>query len=160
MQGLLFEGSILTYDPATNDAEWISVRGTVNDLSPMQDASTRELSNITIPDSPKDVPQIDCFGEHQQECVAEAPAKAFCVGIVPHEWEEMMEEALPDGENMSSDSSEELDSNESTPRCHHSDSISQAEEEGEDREKLTGSLLWDPLGGPAKETTVGYPTLG
>ena len=58
-----------------------------------------------------------------------------------------MEEAPPDGENMSSDSSEELDSDEGTPRCRHSDSISQAEEEGEDREKLTGEPAVGPAGG-------------
>ena len=76
----------------------------------MEDASTQELSNITIPDSPKDVPQIDRFGEHWQECIAEAPAEGFCTGIILHEGEEVMEQALPDGEEMSSDSSEESDS--------------------------------------------------
>ena len=57
-----------------------------------------------------------------------------------------MEQVPPDGKNVSSISSEELDSNEGTPRCHHSDSISQAEEESEDREELTGD--------PAKELAV------
>ena len=77
---------------------------------------------------------------------------------------------------MSSDSSKELDSNEGTPRCHHSDSINQAEEEGEDREELTGEpaeeftgeptdeLTGEPTAGPierpAEETAVGCPTLG
>ena len=63
----MFKGSIIAYDLATNGVEWISVWGTVNDLSPMEDASTQELSNITIQDSPEDAPQINCFGEHQQE---------------------------------------------------------------------------------------------
>ena len=49
------------------------MRGTINDLSPVEDASTEELNNITIPASPKDAPQIDHFGEHQQEQVVEAP---------------------------------------------------------------------------------------
>ena len=107
VQGLLFEGSILAYNLATNGSDWISVRGTINDLSPTEDASAQELSNITIPDSPKDAPQIDHFGEHWQEHVAEAPAEAFSAGIVSHEGEEVMEELPPDGENISSDSSEE-----------------------------------------------------
>ena len=63
-RGLLFEGSVLTYDPATNGAEWIPVRGTVNDLSPMEDGCALELSNITIPDFPEDAPLIDHFRQH------------------------------------------------------------------------------------------------
>ena len=136
VQGLLFKGSILAYDLATNSAEWISVRGTVNDLSPVEDASAWELSNITIPDPPEDAPQIDHFGEHWQEHIAEAHAKAFHIGIVPCKGEEVMEDSPPDGENVSSDSSEESDSDEGTPRHCHSDSVSQAEEEGEDGEEL------------------------
>ena len=152
MQGLLLEGSILTYNPATNGAEWISVRGTVNDLSPVDYASARELSNITIPDSPEDAPRIDCFEGHWQECIAEALTKAFHTGIVPHKGEEVIKELLPDGENVSSDSSEELDSDESTPRHCRSDSVSQAEEESEDGEELTEEA--------AEETTVECPASG
>ena len=151
----MFKGSVLTYDPATNGAEWISVRVTINDLSPAEDASAQELSNITIPDSPKDAPRIDHFEEHWQEHVAEAPAEEFCTGINPGKGEEVMEQAPPDGQNVSSDSSEELDSDEGIPRRCCSDSVSQAEEEGEDKE-LTGELA----GGPTKEPAVGCPTLG
>ena len=96
----------------------------------MEDASAQKLSNITIPDSPEDAPQIDCFGEHWQEHIVEAPAEVFHTGIVLHKAEEVMEELLPDGKNMSSDSSEESDSDEGIPRHHCSDSVSQAEEEG------------------------------
>ena len=49
--GLLFEGNVLTYDPASNGMEWVPVWGTVNDLSSMQDSSAWEFSNITLPDS-------------------------------------------------------------------------------------------------------------
>ena len=49
------------------------MRGTINDLSPVEDASTQELNSITIPASTKDAPQIDHFGEHQQDQVVEAP---------------------------------------------------------------------------------------
>ena len=79
-----------------------------------------------------------------------------------------MEEALPDGENVSSDSSEESDSDEGTPRHCCSDSFSQAEEEGDDRgeltrnptKELTGEPTEGPTEGPAEEPTVGCPTLG
>ena len=57
--GLLFEGNVLTYDPTSNNAERILVWGTVNDLSPTEDSSAQELSNITLPDSPKDIHQMD-----------------------------------------------------------------------------------------------------
>ena len=72
---------VLADDPATNGTEWIPVRRTVNDLSPMSDATAQELNNITVPDSPEDEPQIDHFGEQQQECVAKAPAEMFHAGI-------------------------------------------------------------------------------
>ena len=80
-----------------------------------------------------------------------------------------MEQVPPDGEKVSSDSSEELDSYEGTPwhhpsRCCHSDSISQAEEESEDGEELTGEpteeLIKELTEGPTKEPTVGCPTSG
>ena len=61
--GLLFKGNVLTYDPASNGMEWVQVWGTVNDLSPVEDASAWELSNITLPDSPEDRPRMDRFGE-------------------------------------------------------------------------------------------------
>ena len=79
-----------------------------------------------------------------------------------------MEESLPDGENVSSDSSKKLDSGEGTPRCHHSDSISQAEEEGEGGKELAEELTEEaaeeltkgPTECPAKETTEECPTWG
>ena len=78
-----------------------------------------------------------------------------------------MEQAPPDGENVSSDSSEETDSDEGTPRCCHCDSISQAEEESEDREdlageptkELAGELTKELTGEPAKKLT-GEPAEG
>ena len=90
----------------------------------MEDASAWELSNITIPDSPEDMPQIDCFRQHQQERIAEAPAEVFHAGIALLEGEEVMEQVPPDGEKVSSDSSEESDPNEGTPRHRRSDSVS------------------------------------
>ena len=133
----------------------------------MEDASTQELSNIIIPDTPEDTPQIDCFGKHWQECIVEPSAEVFHTGIVPHKGEEVMEESPPDGDNMSSDSSEESDSDEGTPRHRCSDSISQAEEEGEDGEESaeelaeepTEELTGEPTEGPAKETAVECPVL-
>ena len=69
---------------------------------------------------------------------------------------------------MNSDSSKESDSDEGTPRHHHFDSISQAEEEGEGGEELAEELTEGPdeeltegpTEGPSKETTVECPALG
>ena len=124
--------------------------------------------SMSIPDSPEDAPQIDHFGQHRQESTTKAPAKAFHAGIVPCNGEEVMEESLPNGENVGSDSSEELDSDEGTPRCHCSDSISQAKEEGEDGEELAEEpaqeLAEEPTeelaAGPTEETAVERPTEG
>ena len=100
------------------------------------------------------------------------PCQGIHAGIVPCEGKEVMEESPPDGENMSSDSSEESDSDEGTPRHHCSDSVSQAEEEGEDREEPaeelteelaeepTEELTEGPTEGPTKETAVERPALG
>ena len=92
-----------------------------------------------------------------------------------------MEESPPGGDNMSSDSSEESDSDKGTPRHRHSDSVSQVEEEGEEliedpteelaeepteelaeepTEELAGEPATEPTEGPTKETTVECPTLG
>ena len=77
--------------------------------------------------------------------------------------EEVMEWAPPNGEKVSSDNSEESDSNEGTPRHCCSDSISQAEE-SEDREELTGEpakeLTGEPAEGPTKDPAVGCPASG
>ena len=64
---LLFEGYLLMYDPMYNVAKWDPVHGMVNDLSPTEDSSARELSNITLLDGPDDVSQMDQFKEHHAE---------------------------------------------------------------------------------------------
>ena len=63
-RGLLFKGSMLAYDPTANGAEWVPMKGTASDLSPAEDASAWELSNITIQDPLEDARRVDCFGEH------------------------------------------------------------------------------------------------
>ena len=88
-QGLLFEGSVLAYDPATHVMEWIPVWGTINDLSPMENTSAQELSNITLPDSPEDRPQMDQFGECCEGPMPEPTAAALCTSPALHEEETM-----------------------------------------------------------------------
>ena len=113
MWGLLFKGSVLTYNPTANGAEWVPIRGTTRNLPPAEDVSAQELSNIMIQDPPEDAQRVDCFEECQEGCSAEAPAKAFCTGATFHEEEEeAMEQAPPDREEVGSESSEESEESE------------------------------------------------
>ena len=52
-RGLLFEGNVLAYDPASNEVEWVPMQGSAEDLSQAEEASTRELSNMVLLDSAK-----------------------------------------------------------------------------------------------------------
>ena len=47
-RALVFEGSILAYNPALNEAEWIPVRGLANDLSWGEKRSTVDLANYVL----------------------------------------------------------------------------------------------------------------
>ena len=78
--------------------EWVPVWGAVNDLSPAEDASAQELSNITLPDSSEDIPQMDQFGKHCQEPMPVPPSVALCAGAAHHAKEEVMEQELLEGE--------------------------------------------------------------
>ena len=121
--------------------------GTVNDLSPMEDLSARELSNITILDSPEDAPWIDQFGECCEECAPGTPAEAFHAKAALHD-EEVMEQESPEGEREGSEDSEGLDSQESSPQ-NSSDSTSHTEDESE------GELPDMPTDGPTVEIEGG-----
>ena len=66
-RGLLFEGSMLAYDPTSKEAEWIPVWGMAGDLSQPEEASTRELSNMVPHDSTEGVQRLDRFGEQRSE---------------------------------------------------------------------------------------------
>ena len=51
-RALAFKGSILAYNPAKNEAEWVPVRGLANDLTWAEERSTVALANyvLCIPD--------------------------------------------------------------------------------------------------------------
>ena len=48
MTALVFEGSILTYNPALNEAEWVPVCGLANDLSWAEERSAMALANYVL----------------------------------------------------------------------------------------------------------------
>ena len=71
---------MLAYNLATNRAEWIPMQGSGGDLSPAEEASVRELSNIVLHD-PSEVPQrMDHFQEQRGESGAEEAVQHSSVG--------------------------------------------------------------------------------
>ena len=48
MRALVFQGSILTYNPVLNEAEWIPARGLANDLSWAKERSAVALANYVL----------------------------------------------------------------------------------------------------------------
>ena len=140
-------------------------------FSPVEEASAQELSNIVIRDSPEDAPMMDCFGEHREECSAEAPADTFHMDAALHGEESMEQTPKSDLGQEGSKSSKESDSSKSTPchyfsRCCCPNSISWADEdqeEGEEQEETQGEEQLTPpasqQGKPAEEHVEELPVL-
>ena len=64
VRGLIFEGHVLTYNPNTNEAEWVPVCSTTSDLSCVE-LSALTLCNL-VPCIPEEgVKRLDQFGEHR-----------------------------------------------------------------------------------------------
>ena len=133
---------MLTYDPATNGAEWVPTGGgrTASDLLLVEEVSAWELSNIVIQDPPEYAPRMDCFGEHREGCSAKTPTDTFCVDAALCKEESMEQAPHFDLGGEGSESSKESDPSESTPchyswRCHHPNSISWADEDQEEGEE-------------------------
>ena len=61
---LVFEGSILAYNPAKNEAEWVPVRGLANDLTWAEERSAVALANY-VPHIPNEAARIVGLGAHQ-----------------------------------------------------------------------------------------------
>ena len=60
-RALVFEGSVLAYNPAMNEAEWVPVRGLANDLSWAEERSTVALANY-VPRVPAEAARIASLG--------------------------------------------------------------------------------------------------
>ena len=61
---LVFEGSVLAYNPAKNEAEWVPVHGLANDLTWAEERSTVVLENY-VPCIPEEAAQIARLGAHR-----------------------------------------------------------------------------------------------
>ena len=64
VRALVFEGSILAYNPTMNEAEWVPVCGLANDLSWAKERSTVALANY-VPHVPAEAAWITRFGANR-----------------------------------------------------------------------------------------------
>ena len=62
--GLVFEGSVLAYNPTMNEAEWIPVHRLTNDLTLAEERSTMALANY-VSCAPAEAAWIAMLGAHQ-----------------------------------------------------------------------------------------------
>ena len=62
-QALVFEGSILAYNPARDEAEWVPACGVSNDLSWVEERSAMALANY-MPHVPQEADRIAELGAH------------------------------------------------------------------------------------------------
>ena len=113
--GLLFEGSVLAYDSATNGAEWIPIQGSASDLSLVEEASTQELSNIMLHDPTEVMWRMNHFEKQRGEGgMEETTAETLPEGELA---EEAMELGYQPGSKGAVDS-ESMDSPQSPQACH------------------------------------------
>ena len=63
-RALVFEGSVLAYNPAKNEAGWVPARGLTNDLTWAKEMSAVALANY-VPCIPEEGAQIARLGTHQ-----------------------------------------------------------------------------------------------
>ena len=59
----MFEGSILAYNPAKNEAEWVPAHGLTNDLTWAEERSAVALANY-VPHIPEEAARIVRLGAH------------------------------------------------------------------------------------------------
>ena len=64
VRALVFEGSILAYNPTKNEVEWIPVCGLTNDLTWAEERSAMALANY-VPHIPEEAAQITRLGACQ-----------------------------------------------------------------------------------------------
>ena len=63
VQALIFEGSILAYNPARDEAEWVPTHGGANDLSWAEERTVVTLTNF-VPHVPQEADPITELGTH------------------------------------------------------------------------------------------------
>ena len=113
-QGLFLEGSMLAYDPTSNEAEWIPVWGMASDLSQAEEASARELSNMVLHEITEGAQRLDRFREQRssgEECAEESDTEESATEA-PHD--EPGDERMDQDDEGGFDGDEESDGTEAT----------------------------------------------
>ena len=64
VHGLIFKGSVLAYDPARDEVEWVPARGVANDLSWVEERMTVVLA-IFVPHAGQETDHIAELGTHR-----------------------------------------------------------------------------------------------
>ena len=107
MRGLIFEGSILAYDPITNGVKWVSIHSTASDLLWAEEMLALALCNMVLCIPDKGVERLDRFGECREENEKDGAEEAIFTEA-PHE-EEVEEETMDEGCEEEDDDTDDED---------------------------------------------------
>ena len=103
VQALVFEGSILAYNPARDEAEWVPTRGVANDLSWEEEKSAVALANY-VPRIPQ---EVDHITEVRAHCLVGWPDDSSSEEEDDGQTEE--EDGEPEGDEPERDEHEEAE---------------------------------------------------
>ena len=106
-RGLIFEGSILTYDSITNRVEWVPKSSTIFDLSQEEEMSALALCNMVPHILDEGAKRLDRFGEHRDKNEKDGAEEAFSTEV-PHE-EEVEEETMDKGHKEEDEDADDED---------------------------------------------------
>ena len=102
-QALVFEGSILAYNPARDEAEWVPACRVANDLSWVEERSVVALANY-VPHVPQ---EADCIAELGACCLVGWPDNSSSEEEDNEQTEE--EDGEPEGDEPEGDEHEEAE---------------------------------------------------
>ena len=100
---LVFEGSILVYNPTRDEAEWVTACGVTNDLSWAEERSAVALANY-VPHGPQ---EADCIAELGACCLVGWPDDSSSVEEDDEQTEE--EDGKQEGDEPEGDEHEEAE---------------------------------------------------
>ena len=103
VRALVFEGSILAYNPTRDEAEWVPARGVANDLSWVEEKSAVALANY-VPCIPQ---EADRIAEVRAHCLMGWPDDSSSKEEDDGQTEE--EDGKPEGDEPERDEHEEAE---------------------------------------------------
>ena len=133
-RALVFEGSILVYNPTLNEAEWVPMRGLANDLSWTKERSVVALANY-VPEEAESIARLgagrvmSCPGddssmtsmEGEESWFSDAPSRGPHTDMHREAGEESKEPVgSEEGANRQMSPGEGAEANPHTDQCQHS----------------------------------------